>query len=265
MKKFKQFTAGALCGMLMMTTVPGIAKVGKQTISVVYNNIKLEVNGIKADMPKGVEPFIYNGTTYLPVNAIAEALGENVEYDRNSNTVYVGSKKQASSDGAVDILTFLKKNKPLVKHNIHYSETYDGNAYVVNRNEKISIDSAIYSKWNSASGSEGNMDITLNSNYSKFSMDFIIPDNINSGSFMVFDNTTKGKKVLASSKSEGNSVNYADYYGDIGNGIEKMSFAMMEKGSKVYHVDIDVVGVDTLTIEVDGEGVIANGKLTPLN
>lgn len=265
MKKFKQFTAGALCGVLMMTAVPTVAKVGKQAISVVYNNIKLEVNGIKTTMPSGVEPFVYNGTTYLPVRAVAEALGEAVEYDKSTGTVYVGNRKQTISDGTIDILTFLDKNKPLTQSNITYKETYDGNSYIVNRNEKISINSAIYSKWNKSSGSEGRMDITLNSNYSKLSMDFIIPDSISYGSFMIFDNTTNGKNVLASSSgAEKNTIYYSTYYGDIGNGIEAISIRGMEKGDKVYHVDVNVVGVDTLVIEVSGEGVIANAKLTPL-
>ena len=37
-----------------------------------------------------VEPFIMNGTTYLPVRAVGEALGMSVNWDGNTHTVYLG-------------------------------------------------------------------------------------------------------------------------------------------------------------------------------
>ena len=37
-----------------------------------------------------MEPFASNGTTYLPVRAVAGALGENVHWDGAINTVYIG-------------------------------------------------------------------------------------------------------------------------------------------------------------------------------
>lgn len=37
-----------------------------------------------------VEPFTVNGTTYLPVRAIGEALGKDVKWDGETKTVYVG-------------------------------------------------------------------------------------------------------------------------------------------------------------------------------
>jgi hypothetical protein len=39
-----------------------------------------------------VEPFIVNGTTYLPVRAIAEALGMKVQWDNSSKSVYIGAQ-----------------------------------------------------------------------------------------------------------------------------------------------------------------------------
>lgn len=37
-----------------------------------------------------VEPFIYNGTTYLPVRALSQALGKVVQWDGKTSSVYVG-------------------------------------------------------------------------------------------------------------------------------------------------------------------------------
>ena len=36
-----------------------------------------------------MEPFIYEGTTYLPVRAVSEALGKNVSWDSETKTVMV--------------------------------------------------------------------------------------------------------------------------------------------------------------------------------
>jgi hypothetical protein len=37
-----------------------------------------------------VHPFIYNGTTYLPVRAVGDAFGKPVHWDGGTNSVYVG-------------------------------------------------------------------------------------------------------------------------------------------------------------------------------
>ncbi len=61
-----------------------------------YVGVNLVVNGT-AITPKdangnSVEPFIVDGTTYLPVRAVAEALGQEVGWDGNTKTVYIGKQ-----------------------------------------------------------------------------------------------------------------------------------------------------------------------------
>ena len=56
-----------------------------------YNNIKITLNGIIIE-PKDAngnvfEPFIIDGTTYLPVRTIGNALELKVNWDENSNTI----------------------------------------------------------------------------------------------------------------------------------------------------------------------------------
>lgn len=63
-------------------------------ITVTYRNIKLSIDG-KTITPKNsegakVEPFIFNGTTYLPARAVATALGIDVEWLDDSSTVALG-------------------------------------------------------------------------------------------------------------------------------------------------------------------------------
>ena len=67
-----------------------------ETIDVTYDNIQIVLDG-KAIDPKDalgnkVEPFIYNGTTYLPVRAVGEAFGKDVSWDGTTKTVYIGAK-----------------------------------------------------------------------------------------------------------------------------------------------------------------------------
>ncbi len=94
MKKqiWKRVGALALCGALLCGGVFAISTA--KTIDVQYMDIKLVVDGVQVT-PKDangsvVEPFVYNGTTYLPVRAIGETLGKEVDWDGNTKTVYVG-------------------------------------------------------------------------------------------------------------------------------------------------------------------------------
>lgn len=46
-KKFRVFVAGLTCRVMLMVSIPLAAKTGKKAIEMLYNNIKLEVQGIK--------------------------------------------------------------------------------------------------------------------------------------------------------------------------------------------------------------------------
>lgn len=85
-----------LCGfftalLLVVLVVPCFAESTSKQIMATYNGIKIYVNGEKIN-PKdangnSVEPFVVDGTTYLPVRAIAEAVGYDVSYDSSTQTV----------------------------------------------------------------------------------------------------------------------------------------------------------------------------------
>ena len=73
------------------------AAVGKKQLEASYNNIKLVIDGTVI-MPKDaagtvVEPFIVSGTTYLPVRAVAEALGKDVSWNGDTQTVTISTPK----------------------------------------------------------------------------------------------------------------------------------------------------------------------------
>ncbi len=74
-----------------------LAKQTTETINVMYDNIKILIDGVEYT-PKDangniVEPFIYNGTTYLPVRGIANAFNVAVDWDEKNSAVNLGYSK----------------------------------------------------------------------------------------------------------------------------------------------------------------------------
>jgi len=96
--RLKGFLSGVVLTVLLISSISVFASGWvRQPIQVIYNNIKLVVDGKpikfgKDSAGKQIEPFIYNGTTYLPVRAVGEALGKKVDWDGTTQTVYIGEK-----------------------------------------------------------------------------------------------------------------------------------------------------------------------------
>ncbi len=92
-KRLQGFIAGTMAGILIASGVV-IASNTTTLYGVVTNGIKIFVDGQKLN-PKDangniVEPMIYNGTTYLPVRAVADAFGKAVYWDGETSSVYLG-------------------------------------------------------------------------------------------------------------------------------------------------------------------------------
>lgn len=103
----------------------------KKTIDVDYLDIKLVVDG-KEITPKNVdgkvvEPFAYNGTTYLPVRAVGEALGKTVRWDGATNTVHLGEMPQGTY--LVDVCKAAGNAKNIYRATDHQSFEMDGKRY----------------------------------------------------------------------------------------------------------------------------------------
>lgn len=79
-------------------------------IEVLFNDIKILINkenfSAKDVNGNNVEPFIYNGTTYLPVRAIANAFDKNVDWKPETSTVVLESKKEVFLDSLSYISRF---------------------------------------------------------------------------------------------------------------------------------------------------------------
>lgn len=95
-KTKKSRTILVLLALVLTLSVTVFAKQATETISVMYDNIKILIDGVEytAKDANGnvIEPFIYNGTTYLPVRGIANAFDKNVDWEPQTSTVILGSK-----------------------------------------------------------------------------------------------------------------------------------------------------------------------------
>lgn len=85
-KKYKQLIVGIILGALIFGGV-SVATTGLKSINVMYNNIKIAVDGkeVKTDS----EPFIYEGRTFVPIRVISEALGSEVNWNDITKTVEI--------------------------------------------------------------------------------------------------------------------------------------------------------------------------------
>ena len=103
MQKAKYFLSGILCTlMLIALTEPALGAMIGKAIQV-YTGVNIYVDDTKLN-PKDangnpVEAFIYNGTTYLPVRAVGEAVGKTVQWEGKTSSVYIG--KHTSDKPAV--------------------------------------------------------------------------------------------------------------------------------------------------------------------
>lgn len=86
----KKELKGFICGCIVTTLVSGISLAAGtfKSIDVLENDITVMVDGEVLNS----DNFVYNDRTYLPLRAIAEAVGRPVDYDEATNTAYIGEK-----------------------------------------------------------------------------------------------------------------------------------------------------------------------------
>lgn len=106
MKRTHAWIAAALAAALLAT--PVLASTGRVEKALDYLDIKLIVDGEEIT-PTNVngdhtEPFAMDGTVYVPVRAISETLGLDVEWDANTNSVIMTTPTAESKYAAYSAL-----------------------------------------------------------------------------------------------------------------------------------------------------------------
>lgn len=193
-KEVKGFIAGSLSTALLFTTAFAVfaEPIGK-TITAFYNDIKIYVDGtmIQPKDAEGnkVEPFIYDGTTYLPVRAVSEALGKTVFWDGANYSIYIsqsstpktqvvtvstaeefvkaiGSNKRIiMKPGVYDLSSVKQENNQ--NTSVEWMEVYDGKELNIHDVSNLTIEGA----------STGKTEIIVKPRYAQI-MNFINSSNI---------------------------------------------------------------------------------------
>ena len=93
---FRSFLSGVVVTLLVVCLFgTAMAKTGSQSGTLTFRDIKVTLDGSRIALTDAtgaaVEPFIIDGTTYLPVRAVATALGLTVGWDNATNTVVLTS------------------------------------------------------------------------------------------------------------------------------------------------------------------------------
>ena len=90
-KQLRGFVVGFIIATLLMGTAIGAGLT--KTIEVAFNSVNITVNGKKVN----ADNILYDGTTYVPLRAVAEALGKDVGWDQSTNTVSINDKVESDT------------------------------------------------------------------------------------------------------------------------------------------------------------------------
>lgn len=94
-ERLQGLTAGILIGILSAGSVAFAKNVAEQ-IEVRYNNIKVYKDNVLCELKDAngsvIEPFIYNGTTYMPLRGTANLADMQVTWDGATQSVYLWDK-----------------------------------------------------------------------------------------------------------------------------------------------------------------------------
>ncbi|MBR5270972.1 MAG: NPCBM/NEW2 domain-containing protein [Clostridia bacterium] len=101
---------GLIVGLLIVASITGgvvFAKSKTQMIEVFYNNIKVYKDNVLCELKDAngtvIEPFIYNGTTYMPVRGTANLADMEVTWDGQTQSVYLWDEQVPNGTFFMDV------------------------------------------------------------------------------------------------------------------------------------------------------------------
>lgn len=98
MKKTTKITMAIalILAVMIPTTTYAASKYTKQ-LTVSYGIVqKIVIDGIDKTPTENL-PFVYEGTTYVPLRYVSESLGKEVEWEGSTGTVYIGKNPEAAN------------------------------------------------------------------------------------------------------------------------------------------------------------------------
>lgn len=232
---------GLVIGLIIGTLLTSGIVFGEQftkNAELFFNNIKIYIDGAEI-VPKDangnkVEPFTMNGTTYLPVRAISNAFGKDVEWDGTTQSVYIGKKDKIKPDAYL--------------HNLDYNDYKESD----NRSNLTIVKNGIITDYDNKIYTNG---LLFNINYwgeieNEEDTKVLISYPLNSQYLVLNGNIVIPKKYTTSIESEdkcSNAQTNVYIYGD-----NKLLYkAIGVTQSKAFNFNnLDVSGVNQLTIKI---------------
>src|SRR5574343_1231874 len=92
-RRIKDIIIGIIVGCVLIGTTPVLADSITQSIEVVLNSVKVQIDGENLN----ANTILYNGTTYLPMRAVAEAVGKDVEWNQSTMTANITDKNNTDA------------------------------------------------------------------------------------------------------------------------------------------------------------------------
>ncbi len=250
-KRLQGLIAGVLIGALLASGTVFARQVSEMA-EIFYNNIKIYIDGGEV-VPKDVngnvvEPFIMNGTTYLPVRAISNAFGKDVEWEGATQSVYIGKKDQTKPDQYLDRVQYndYKEGSAGSDFTIINGDVtdYSNNTYTSGVLFKIDSHWAFVNE--DADEAQLLIAYPLNSQYKKLNGKIVLPKSCNVATWGKHDTKTEATDVW--------------FYGD-----NKLLYkATNVTSSMPFSLDIDTTGVNQLTIKMKAQGYDCYIALTDL-
>lgn len=237
MKRLQGMVIGLILGTVLTSGIVFGEQITK-TAELFFNNIKIYIDGAEI-VPKDtngnkIEPFTMNGTTYLPVRAVSNAFGKEVEWDGATQSVYIGKKDQTKPDNYLDKIQYND-----------YQEGYSNNDFAVingtitDHNKNIYTSGLIFYNYNGWSEIKNDTDeanfmlsYPLNSQYKTLKGKIVLPKE--------YDISTWGKGNCKTNATD------VWFYGD-GTLLYK---ATNVTSSMPFSFDIDVSGVNQLILKI---------------
>jgi len=193
----KKTLKGYLTGVISTLVILGgiaYATTGSEMIEVFYNNIKVYKDNILCDLKDSngttVEPFIYNGSTYVPLRAISEALGVKVDWDGDTQTINMYDNILPDETYLLDVCP------PYETHDASWSGSYGCYTYYASEAESFSMAGEKYTNGMTLAGNDSNNTyalFNLNGKYKSIDMVIAPIDGVQNPSSIAF--IVDGKSV----------------------------------------------------------------------
>lgn len=235
-KRLQGALVGILIGVLLANSVV-FAESFSKNAELFYNGIKIFIDGgeivPKDALGKTVEPFIMNGTTYLPVRAVANAFDQDVEWDGETQSVYIGKKDQTKPDNYLHKIQYNDYQESIRFHNLAII-----NGTVTDYNGNVYTNGLLLFNYHSTTGFQNDPDkahlligYPLNSVYSTLKGNIVLPKECNLVPDGSFNGYTGNVDVF--------------FYGD-----GKLLYKATEvTPSMPFTIDINIKGVNQLVIK----------------